>query len=76
MTHKGFIDINQSINIVAELFANSDNLKEYQDGFIRKELVSGNKGEVNLNELNEGLYTVEVTTTMNKIYRSTVVLQH
>ena len=46
MVHKGFIDINQSLTKVAEIFANPDNLKEYQDGFIRKELVTGNEGEV------------------------------
>ena len=46
MQHKGFIDINQSLNKVAELFANPDNLAAYQDGFISKELVSGIAGEV------------------------------
>ncbi|MDY7395253.1 SRPBCC family protein [Aureibaculum sp. 2210JD6-5] len=46
MIHKGFIDINQTLTKVAALFADSDNLKEYQDGFIRKELVSGENGEV------------------------------
>lgn len=46
MKHKGFIEIEQSLNKVAELFANPDYLKEYQDGFVKKELVSGKDGEV------------------------------
>jgi hypothetical protein len=46
MKHKGFIEIDQSLYTVAELFANPDNLKEYQDGFIKKELISGEKGKV------------------------------
>ncbi len=46
MKHKGSIDINQSLNKVAELFADPENLKEYQDGFLKKELISGKKGEV------------------------------
>jgi hypothetical protein len=46
MKHKGAIEINQSLNKVAELFANPDYLKEYQDGFIKKELVNGQKGAV------------------------------
>lgn len=45
MKHKGYIDIIQTQKIVAQLFANPDYLKEYQDGFIRKELVSGIAGE-------------------------------
>lgn len=46
MKIKGVIEINQTLNKVAELFANPSNLGEYQDGFIRKQLVSGNQGEV------------------------------
>ncbi|WP_106795158.1 SRPBCC family protein [Aquimarina sp. Aq78] len=46
MKHKGYIEIDQSLDKVAELFANPDNLKEYQDGFIKKELISGEKGKV------------------------------
>jgi len=30
---------------VTELFIDVDNLKEYQDGFIKKELIKGNAGE-------------------------------
>ncbi len=46
MKHRGSIVINQSLHKVAELFADPKNLKEYQDGFIRKELVSGAQGQV------------------------------
>lgn len=38
--------INQPIDLVAELFINPDNLKEYQDGFLKKEIVSGVPAEV------------------------------
>ena len=40
----GSIDINKPKSYVAELFADPDNLKHYQDGFLRKELVSGQAG--------------------------------
>lgn len=46
MKFKGSIDINQPIEKVAALFANPDYLGEYQDGFLRKKLVSGTEGEV------------------------------
>ena len=45
MKFKGFVDINQPQKKVAELFANPENLKEFQDGFIRKELISGEEGK-------------------------------
>lgn len=45
MKHKGYIDIDQSLEKVTTIFANPDYLKEYQDGFLRKEHVSGNKGQ-------------------------------
>ena len=44
MKFGGSVDVNQPLEKTAELFANPDYLKEYQDGFLRKELVSGNKG--------------------------------
>jgi len=46
MKIKGAIEINQTRTKVAELFADPANLKEYQDGFIRKQLVSGIEGAV------------------------------
>ena len=45
MKYYGAIDIKQPIKKVTELFADPKNLKEYQDGFIRKELVSGKEGD-------------------------------
>lgn len=44
MKFKGLIDIDQPLELVSALFADPKNLGEYQDGFIRKELVSGPKG--------------------------------
>jgi len=45
MKYKGSIDINKSREKVTELFINADNLNEYQDGFIKKELIEGNEDE-------------------------------
>ncbi|MEO9801855.1 MAG: SRPBCC family protein [Reichenbachiella sp.] len=45
MKHKGSIDISKPINLVTKLFADPANLKEYQDGFVSKELVSGSAGQ-------------------------------
>jgi len=45
MKFKGSVDINQSREKVTELFIDPDNLKEYQDGFIKKELIEGVAGE-------------------------------
>jgi hypothetical protein len=46
MKYKSSIVINKPQADVAELFADPGNLVEYQDGFVRKELVSGKMGEV------------------------------
>ena len=46
MKHQGSIDINKPQGVVAECFINPEYLKEYQDGFLRKELVSGKPAEV------------------------------
>lgn len=45
MKYNGSIDINKPQDIVAALFADPNNLKEYQDGFIGKELISGQMGQ-------------------------------
>ncbi len=45
MKHKGSLVINKPIAEVAALFADPNSPKEYQDGFIRKELLSGEAGE-------------------------------
>ena len=45
MKFKSYIDINQSRDRVAELFADPQYLGEYQEGFVKKELQSGRPGE-------------------------------
>nr|WP_321234308.1 SRPBCC family protein [uncultured Psychroserpens sp.] len=40
------IKINAPLNHVVDVFKNPDNLKHYQDGFISKELISGEEGNV------------------------------
>ena len=45
MKFKGSKKINKPRNEVVEIFKNPEYLKEYQDGFIRKDLKSGNSGE-------------------------------
>ena len=45
MKYKGHIDINKPQDKVADLFANPQNNKEYQDGFLKKELISGQSGK-------------------------------
>ena len=45
MNFKGYKDIDQPIEKVAAYFADPKYLGEYQDGFLRKELVSGEAGQ-------------------------------
>lgn len=45
MKIKGSIDINKPQSVVAELFADPAHMGEYQDGFLRKELISGDMGQ-------------------------------
>ncbi|MBV6645544.1 MAG: SRPBCC family protein [Cyclobacteriaceae bacterium] len=45
MKFEGSIIINQSIDKVTALFNDPKYLKEYQEGFVRKELVSGMEGQ-------------------------------
>lgn len=40
------VEINKPLNKIIEIFKNEENLKEWQDGFISKKLISGVKGEV------------------------------
>jgi len=47
MKFKCSVNIDCPIKKVVELFKDPRYLREYQDGFIRKELISGNEGEVN-----------------------------
>ena len=41
MKYSGYVDIHKPVEIVAAFFADSENLKEWQDGFVKKELQSG-----------------------------------
>ena len=45
MKFTGSIDINQPLQMVVALFADPANLGEYQEGFVKKELLSGTAGE-------------------------------
>ena len=45
MKIQGSIEINAPRNKVIEYFSNPEYLKEYQDGFVSKELISGNFGQ-------------------------------
>lgn len=45
MKFKGSIEIKKPVALVAKLFADPAYLNEYQDGFIRKELVEGEAGK-------------------------------
>jgi len=69
MKYKGSIEINKPLNTVAALFANPDNLKEYQDGFVKKELISGIKGEVGAVSkmyYQHGKHNMELVETITK----------
>ena len=46
MKYSGSIDINKSRDVVTQLFADPDSRKEYQDGYVRTELISGEQGQV------------------------------
>ena len=45
MKHEGYIDIDQSIEVVTHYFIDPAYIGEYQDGFVRKELESGAQGK-------------------------------
>ncbi len=45
MKFEGFIDIDQTIEVVTSLFADPKYIGEYQEGFIKKVLESGEPGE-------------------------------
>ncbi len=45
MKFTGSVEIEKPRDVVTQLFANPENLGEYQDGFIKKELISGKEGE-------------------------------
>lgn len=45
MKIKGSLDINQSMGKVTQLFIDPAHLSEYQDGFVKKELLEGTAGK-------------------------------
>ncbi len=67
MKFKCSVTINAPIEKVAQLFADPQYLKEYQDGFIRKELVSGEEGQlraVSKMYYRQGKGEMEITETI------------
>ncbi|MDH7447168.1 SRPBCC family protein [Aquimarina sp. 2201CG14-23] len=67
MKFKGYKDINKPQSLVAELFANPKYLGEYQEGFIRKELISGTEsqdGAVSKMYYTHGSHEMELTETI------------
>ena len=45
MKHKGMVTIQKPREVVTAMFMNPEYNQEYQDGFVRKELVSGSAGQ-------------------------------
>ena len=69
MKFKGSIDINKPQTVVATYFSNPEYLKEYQDGFQRKELVSGEPGQegtISKMYYKQGKREMELTETITK----------
>ena len=69
MKFKSSIDINKPKEIVAAYFANPKFLGEYQDGFIRKDLMSGEEGEegaISKMYYEQGRQKLELTETVIK----------
>ncbi len=67
MKFKGSKDINHNKDKLAKIFADPNNLKEYQDGFVRKELISGREGEdgaVSKMYYKHGKHDMELTETI------------
>jgi len=63
----GSLEINKPQRTVAELFADPQYLKEYQDGFQKKELISGQMGQdgaVSKMYYAHGRRTMELTETI------------
>lgn len=67
MKFKGSVDIDQPLEKVVTLFVNPDNLKEYQEGFVKKELISGVEGKdgaVSKMYYKNGKHEMELTETI------------
>jgi hypothetical protein len=69
MKFGGSVDVDQPLEKTAALFANPGYLKEYQDGFLRKELISGTEGEdgaVSKMYYQHGKQEMELTETITE----------
>ena len=67
MKFKGSVDIDQPQEKVTALFADPKYLKEYQEGFVKKELLSGivgEKGAISKMYYNDGKHEMELTETI------------
>ncbi|WP_299211767.1 hypothetical protein [uncultured Aquimarina sp.] len=67
MNFKGFKDINKPRSIVVEMFKNPKYLGEYQEGFVRKELISGTEGQdsaISKMYYKSDKYDIELTETI------------
>ncbi|MEP1097367.1 MAG: SRPBCC family protein [Cyclobacteriaceae bacterium] len=81
MKFSGSIDINQPIEKVAAIFADPESLKEYQEGFVKKELISGVTGEdgaVSMMYYKNGKHEIELkeTITANQLPHSFEAFYH
>lgn len=68
MKYQGSIEINKPQEVVAKFFADPKYLKEYQDGFQKKELESGTQGQngaVSKMYYDDGKHQMELTETIN-----------
>ncbi len=67
MKHEGYIDIDQTRDVVVALFANPENLKHYQDGFISKTTTLGEPGQTGAQAVmnyQHGNHKMELTETI------------
>ncbi len=81
MKFNGSIDINQSLEKVADLFADPAYLKEYQEGFEKKELLKGEAGKdgaISKMYYKNGKHEMVLTETIisNKLPHSFEALYH
>lgn len=67
MKFSGFVDINQPREKVVEMFADPQYLGEYQEGFVKKDLISGRAGKdgaVSKMYYKQGKRELELTETI------------
>ncbi len=67
MKHEGHIDIDQPLDMVAKYFADPSCIGEYQEGFVRKQLMEGDHGKngaVSKMYYENGKHKMELTETI------------